>query len=283
MIAQGLVSESDEMADPNLKPRRVRAVRLKEGFSLDDDGWQKLDRAAPRQAVALRRLLRQEMSTPLPAAALARDFAVDSVVLQALEKKGWVEIVTVEQSRAPVKELPPPDVNRVQLTDEQQGAVVAIAKSLRSRATTPETVRPSTRDSQPATILLQGITASGKTEVYLHAIEKCLQMGKRALVLVPEIALTAQTVEIFQRRFQERVAILHSALSAGERFDEWRRARAGRADIVVGARSAVFAPCRDLGLIIIDEEHDHSYKQDRAPRYHARDVAQKRAGIEGAV
>src|SRR5690606_37747543 len=118
---------------------------------------------------------------------------------------------------------------------------------------------------------------------YLNAIEKCLQLGRRALVLVPEIALTAQTVEIFQRRFQERVAILHSALGAGERFDEWRSARAGRADIVVGARRAVFAPCRNLGLIIIDEEHDGSYKQDQTPRYHARDIALKRASLEGAV
>ena len=108
-------------------------------------------------------------------------------------------------------------------------------------------------------------------------------MGRRALVLVPEIALTAQTVEIFQRRFQERVAILHSALGAGERFDEWRRARNGKADIIVGARSAIFAPCRNVGLIIIDEEHDHSYKQDSTPRYHARDLALKRAASENAV
>jgi primosomal protein N' (replication factor Y) len=100
---------------------------------------------------------------------------------------------------------------------------------------------------------------------------------------VPEIALTAQTVEIFQRRFQERVAILHSALGAGERFDEWRRARSGKADIIVGARSAIFAPCRNLGLIIIDEEHDHSYKQDSTPRYHARDLALKRAAFDNAV
>jgi primosomal protein N' (replication factor Y) len=140
-----------------------------------------------------------------------------------------------------------------------------------------------TPDAKPETILLQGVTASGKTEVYLNAIERCLEMGRRAIVLVPEIALTAQTVEIFQRRFQERVAILHSALGAGERFDEWRRARAGQADIVVGARSAVFAPCENVGLIVIDEEHDGSYKQDSMPRYHARDVATKRAALSGAV
>lgn len=275
MIKDGLVSETEEMADPELKPRRVRAVCLKDGFSLHEDGWQKLEKTAPKQAVALRRLQAREQSTPISTAALAHDFDIDGAVLRALDKKGWVEFTTIELTRAPVKELPPPDVHRVQLTDEQRIAVEKISQLLHGDA--------KTQDSKSRTLLLQGVTASGKTEVYLHAIEKCLQMGRRALVLVPEIALTAQTVEIFQRRFQERVAILHSALSAGERFDEWRRARAGRADIVVGARSAVFAPCRDLGLIIVDEEHDHSYKQDNTPRYHARDVACKRAAIEDAV
>jgi primosomal protein N' (replication factor Y) len=274
LVAQGLVVETEEMADPELKPRRLRAVRLKPEFSLDDDGWRKLEKAAPKQAVALRRLSGRGASTPIPTGALARDFGIDSTVLKSLEGKGWVEFTTFEEARSPVKELPPPDVHRVELTDEQQHAVTKIENLLQAK---PE------NSQAPKTLLLQGITASGKTEVYLRAIEKCLQAGKRALVLVPEIALTAQTVEIFQRRFQERVAILHSALSAGERFDEWRRARAGRADIVVGARSAVFAPCRELGLIIMDEEHDHSYKQDSMPRYHARDVASKRAGIEGAV
>jgi primosomal protein N' (replication factor Y) len=284
MVEQGLVVETESIATPDLKPRRVRAARLRDDFSLDEEGWQKLEKSAPKQATALHRLQQQDASTPLPVAALAHDFGIDSATLRALEKKGWVEILTVEQARAPVKELPPPDKHRVHLTDEQRNAVAQIAQALEFRVSSSELAsQPETRNPKPETILLQGVTASGKTEVYLHAIEKCLQLGKRALVLVPEIALTAQTVEIFQRRFQERVAILHSALSAGERFDEWRRARAGRADIVVGARSAVFAPCRDLGLIIIDEEHDHSYKQDSTPRYHARDVAQKRAAIEGAV
>ncbi|MDQ3815250.1 MAG: primosomal protein N' [Armatimonadota bacterium] len=285
LVAQGVLLMEEELLDPDVKPRRVQAVRLLPGATLNDEQWAQLDKAAPRQAAALRQLyaLRDSdasheagrNSQPVPTLRLAHDFGIDLGALRALEKKGYIEFLTVEQKRAPVPHLPPPDVRRVELTAEQNAAVEKIETALRSIS--------SSKSEALSTFLLQGITASGKTEVYLTAIERCLALGRRALVLVPEIALTAQTVEIFQRRFQERVAILHSALSAGERFDEWRRARSGRADIVVGARSAIFAPCRDIGLIIIDEEHDHSYKQDSTPRYHARDVALKRATLENAV
>jgi primosomal protein N' (replication factor Y) len=127
------------------------------------------------------------------------------------------------------------------------------------------------------------VTGSGKTEVYLCAIERVLEMGRNALVLVPEISLTPQTVERFKSRFnaiQRQVAVLHSHLSAGERHDEWHKIRNGKARIVIGARSAVFAPLEKLGLIVVDEEHEGSYKQDEAPRYHARDVAVVRAAME---
>jgi primosomal protein N' (replication factor Y) len=136
--------------------------------------------------------------------------------------------------------------------------------------------------------LLHGVTGSGKTEVYLQAIARSLQQGKGAIVLVPEISLTPQTVERFKARFssgplQTLVAVLHSHLSAGERHDEWHKIRQGRARIVIGARSAVFAPVDPLGLIIVDEEHENSYKQEESPRYHARDVAVVRARMENAV
>jgi primosomal protein N' (replication factor Y) len=136
--------------------------------------------------------------------------------------------------------------------------------------------------------LLHGVTGSGKTEVYLQAIAQSLQQGRGAIVLVPEISLTPQTVERFKARFssgplQTLVAVLHSHLSAGERHDEWHKIRQGRARIVIGARSAIFAPVDPLGLIIVDEEHEHSYKQEEAPRYHARDVAVVRARMENAV
>jgi len=127
---------------------------------------------------------------------------------------------------------------------------------------------------------LYGVTGSGKTEVYLQAIAHVLEQGRGAIVLVPEIALTPQTVQRFAARFGPRVAVLHSALNDGERFDEWHRIRSGEARVAVGPRSAVFAPVRDLGMIIVDEEHEPSYKQDECPRYHARDVAVMRGHFE---
>jgi primosomal protein N' (replication factor Y) len=142
--------------------------------------------------------------------------------------------------------------------------------------------------SRSSTFLLHGVTGSGKTEVYLQAIAHALEQGKGAIVLVPEISLTPQTVERFKARFssgplQTLVAVLHSHLSAGERHDEWHKIRQGRARIAIGARSAIFAPVEPLGLIVVDEEHEHSYKQEEAPRYHARDVAIVRGQMEGAV
>jgi primosomal protein N' (replication factor Y) len=136
--------------------------------------------------------------------------------------------------------------------------------------------------------LLHGVTGSGKTEIYLQAIAQALEQGKGAIVLVPEISLTPQTVERFKARFSSGklktlVAVLHSHLSAGERHDEWHKIRQGRARIVIGARSAIFAPVEPLGLIIVDEEHEHTYKQEEAPRYHARDVAIMRGQMENAV
>jgi len=150
-------------------------------------------------------------------------------------------------------------------------------------------VHPSSILHPPSsTFLLHGVTGSGKTEVYLQALAHALERGKGGIVLVPEISLTPQTVERFKARFssgplQTLVAVLHSHLSAGERHDEWHKIRQGRARIVIGARSAIFAPVDPLGLIIVDEEHEHTYKQEEAPRYHARDVAVVRGQMEGAV
>ncbi len=144
------------------------------------------------------------------------------------------------------------------------------------------------KSAKGGTFLLHGVTGSGKTEIYLQAIAHALEQGKGAIVLVPEIALTPQTVERFKARFssgklQTLVAVLHSHLSAGERHDEWHKIRQGRARIVIGARSAIFAPVEPLGLIIVDEEHESTYKQEETPRYHARDVAVMRGQMEGAV
>ncbi|HID85841.1 MAG TPA: primosomal protein N', partial [Anaerolineae bacterium] len=136
---------------------------------------------------------------------------------------------------------------------------------------------------QPGSFLLHGVTGSGKTELYLRALGEVLAQGRQAIVLVPEIALTPQTIRRFAARFPGRIAVAHSKLSLGERYDGWRRMRDGEVDVVIGSRSAVFAPMPRLGLIVVDEEHEWSYKQEKMPRYHARDVALKYAELTGSV
>lgn len=155
------------------------------------------------------------------------------------------------------------------LTGEQQQAFSAIQTSI--------------QQEQHETMLLHGVTGSGKTEIYLQAIELVLQKGKEAIVLVPEISLTPQMVRRFKERFGSKVAVLHSGLSKGERFDEWQRIRKGESPVVIGARSAIFAPLRQIGLIVIDEEHESSYKQEENPKYHARTIAKWRAEKHQAV
>jgi len=154
-----------------------------------------------------------------------------------------------------------------ELTAEQKAALATLGPALRG-------------ESGFATFLLHGVTGSGKTEVYLGAIDEVVARGREAIVLVPEISLTPQTIRRFRRRF-DRVAVLHSHLSEGERHRHWRSIAGGEVQVVVGARSAVFAPTRKLGLVVIDEEHEGSFKQETVPRYHARDVAVKRAQLEG--
>lgn len=155
------------------------------------------------------------------------------------------------------------------LTEEQQAVFQQILRLQQSEV--------------PAQVLLQGVTGSGKTEVYLQSIAACVAAGKQAIVLVPEISLTPQMVERFKRRFGDAVAVLHSRLSQGERYDEWKRIRRGEVSIAVGARSAIFAPFQRIGLIVIDEEHELSYKQEEQPKYHAREVAWQRVQHHGAV
>lgn len=157
----------------------------------------------------------------------------------------------------------------LQLTDEQKHALNKIIAAIKKTAY--------------STFLLQGITGSGKTEIYLRAAAQALQQEKQVLVLVPEIALTAQLVKRFQSWFGDNIAVAHSKLSQNERGDVWYRMRTGQARILIGVRSAVFAPFADLGLVIIDEEHESSYKQEERPNYHAREVALQRCRQAGAV
>lgn len=157
----------------------------------------------------------------------------------------------------------------LRLTDEQEAAFQAVL--------------PKIEAGESATFLLHGVTGSGKTEVYMHLIRETLKKGKGCIVLVPEISLTPQTVDRFHSRFGDGLAVMHSALTQGRRVEEWRRIRSGEARVVVGARSAIFSPVPNLGLIVIDEEHDTSYKQEETPRYHTREVAAKRSEIEKAA
>lgn len=165
----------------------------------------------------------------------------------------------------------------------KMGEASAIPKLHAQQQTALDAIGRSLDQGTFQTFLLQGVTGSGKTEVYLRAIAQVIEKGKQAIVLIPEIALTPQTVDRFTGRFGDRVAVLHSRLSSGERTLQWQRFALGEAKVAVGARSALFAPARDLGLIVVDEEHEGSYKQEDAPRYHARDAAVKRAQLCGAV
>ncbi|MFP5502331.1 MAG: primosomal protein N' [Candidatus Sericytochromatia bacterium] len=201
----------------------------------------------------------------LLASELAKATGTSLSTLRNIEKRGAIRLHPQSVRRSAVgvaTGAKPPE-----LTAHQQEVLEAI----RARVGTP------------STFLLHGVTGSGKTEIYLRAIAEALDRGQGAIVLVPEISLTPQTVRRFQGRFGDTVAVLHSHLGTGERYDEWQRIREGEARVVIGARSAIFAPMDDLGLVIIDEEHEGSYKQDSAPRYHARTVAEKRCELEGAT
>ncbi|MFQ5535825.1 MAG: primosomal protein N' [Gemmatimonadota bacterium] len=190
-------------------------------------------------------------------------------VVTGLEEKGLVEVADQEVMRDPFAGAPTETDTAHRLTGAQEAALHALVGALDEEA--------------PAPFLLQGVTGSGKTLVYVNLLEEALSRGRTAIVLVPEISLTPQTVSRFRARFGDEVAVLHSGLSDGERYDAWRQLRRGRKRIAVGARSALFAPLENLGVIVVDEEHDGSYKQSEAPRYHARDLAVVRARAAGAV
>jgi len=259
--ADGLIATRGIERGPAARPATLRVAEVEPGVEADQAVRGLLARA-PRQAALLLRLA-QQGRTPLPA--LLEQFPTAPALpalLRQLEARGLVRLR---------EELAPRDVlgrplhgeASVTLTPDQADALKPIAEAVRKRS--------------PETFLLHGVTGSGKTEVYLRAVGEALQTGRQALVLVPEITLTHQILARLRARFGDELAVLHSGLRPGERLEQWQRLRAGSTPIAVGARSALFAPLENLGLIVIDEEHDGAYKNEEGFRYHARDLAARRA------
>lgn len=203
----------------------------------------------------------------LPQELLRQKLNVSPSTLQSLEKQGYLKIETESLYRNPVKHMDGSE-KRVVLSDVQKNIIEEIVSDYRL--------------GNPGTYLLHGVTGSGKTEVYLGIIEQMIVMGKQAIVLIPEIALTYQTLLRFYKRFGDRVSVMNSTLSQGEKYDQMRRAKAGEIDVIIGPRSALFTPFPKLGVIVVDEEHESSYKSESMPKYHARETAVQIAAMHKA-
>jgi primosomal protein N' (replication factor Y) len=268
---QGLVQVEELLPKAAVGVRTERWIVLQDGRSPEE--WHtlvgELTTRAPRQAECLRVLLASEgYKTSL--ADLLRAARASGQSVAALLKAGLVRVVHREVSRDYYDRVPIPEAKAVVLTQEQQQALDVISQGLSAGTF--------------SALLVHGVTGSGKTQVYIEAIRRALSMGKGAIVLVPEIALTPQIVARFRAHFQNQVTVSHSRLSPGERFDAWRRIRKGVHRIVIGPRSAIFVPVQNLGLVVVDEEQEATFKQmDMDPRYHGRDVAVMRAKLNNAV
>lgn len=247
----------------NVKDKKIKCIRL---VSEQDDAQQKkLAEKAPVQSRMLDILRENEF---IALSDLVKFSGGTHSAAASLVKKGLAEMFDITVSRDPYRVRSFKKSEKLTPTAEQKKAIDAIEASI---------------DKGGETYLLHGVTGSGKTEVFLQAIEHALKRGKGAIMLVPEISLTPQMVSRFISRFSDRVAVFHSGLSLGERYDQWKRIQDGEADIVIGARSAVFAPLKSIGIIIMDEEHSDTYKSEMSPRYHAREVAIRRAERCGAT
>lgn len=263
---------------PKIKRVDGKWTLIHPGAGPVDDRWVFLTASAgdyvpPKNAFKQKKILEALSCGGMRMAELSLEVGAAGQSCKALEKKGVVVIEERRRLRAAMARVRQSPESMRKLTEGQSAALDAIVSRMSGAC-------PSTCEN---VVVVDGITGSGKTEVYLRAIQHCLDAGKSACVLVPEIALTPQTVGRFRARFGDDVAVLHSRLSVGERFDQWDVVRQQACRVVVGTRSALFAPLRDLGLIIIDEEHESSYKQDSSPRYDARRCALKLAELRGAV
>tara|TARA_Y100001970_G_scaffold257661_2_gene336607 strand:- start:52882 stop:55356 length:2475 start_codon:yes stop_codon:yes gene_type:complete len=264
LIKMNILYRETLQKDPVAKPLFI------EELLITDLGRELVNLDEFKSSVKQKNLLRYMNSIDLPAKAseIRKEYGY-SVVKSLLNKK-LLELKKNRVYRDPLRSykydnILPKDID---LTREQSEAVAIISEIMANP------------DSTPRAMLIHGVTGSGKTEVYLEAVKECVNKGKRAIILVPEIALTPQTIERFASNFKNEIAVVHSGLSIGERFDQWHKIREGNYNVVIGSRTALFSPQPNLGLVIIDEEHEWTYKQsDMPPRYHARDVAMQLAGI----
>ncbi|ANA81811.1 primosomal protein N' [Paenibacillus glucanolyticus] len=268
LIGRGRLSEFQQIKD-KLQKKTMKAIELAVSSEEASTALASFPAKAQRQKEVLQYILEMEDFLPISQKDLLQTLGVTAGTVKALADKGLITLEDVEVFRDPYRGRNFTPSTPLALTQEQQVVYRSIVNKLDER--------------EHGVFLLHGVTGSGKTEIYLQTIQRCLEQERQAIVLVPEISLTPQMVERFKARFGDRVAVMHSRLSDGERYDEWRKIREGRASVVVGARSAVFAPFDRLGLIIMDEEHETSYKQEETPKYHARDVAIHRASLTGAA
>ena len=252
-----------------IKQKENAKVKKRLRLLLDEEtGKRQLHYYLEKNQKARARLMAALLDNPLLEYELVtKKLNITMPVIRALEEQGVLAVETEQVFRTPVKQTEQ-KAQQITYTPEQQNVI--------------ECFRQDYTEGLRKTYLIHGVTGSGKTEVYMEMIRTVVDQGKQAIVLIPEIALTYQTVMRFYRRFGNRVAIMNSRLSAGERYDQMMRAKAGQVDVMIGPRSALFTPFPDLGLIVIDEEHEPTYKSEQTPRYHARETAIRRAETEGA-
>jgi len=274
LVGRGLAVRNYELEPIRVRPKVELCLSLAiEADEARQEAARLFRKGAVKQAALLGFLTQQ--SGPISWAETRQGTNCDKTVVNSLVSKGLVTTQQIEVKREPISYEKITLSEPLTLTDAQKSAFQSIQSSL---------CQVAEGQTSPTIFLLHGVTGSGKTEIYLQALAEVIKQGKRGIVLVPEIALTPQTIERFASRFPYKVAVLHSKLSLGEQFDEWQRIRNGEFDVVIGPRSAIFAPQSDLGLIVIDEEYEWTYKQhDKSPRYHTRDVALKLAELTGAV
>jgi len=274
MAEDGLIEMETTLSGESVSAKTAMHLRFAPAFQHNDAPADLVEQLRGHKQQAVIRALAgfREEGTPEPRQADVKERADASyATIRSLVDKGMIEKVEKEVLRSPLDDLPPPEPPPDHdLLPAQQDALDAVTDAVDAH--------------RYGTFLLHGITGSGKTEVYIRALKAVLEQGRSGIILVPEIALTPQTVQRFRSHFGDRIAVLHSQMSPGERYDAWRQLRTGAASIAIGPRSAVLAPLEDLGLIVVDEEHESSYKQfDPAPRYHARDAAVMRAHMTDAV